>query len=75
MEQHRRWLISLRLRKLADAGVALDDEARALADESRPASPEGEEREEFRVCPARRGGSPRKTRFHTAGKSPASPNW
>jgi hypothetical protein len=49
MEQHRRWLIGLRLRKLADAGVELDDEARALVDESRPPSPEDEEREEFRV--------------------------
>lgn len=49
VEQHRRWLIGLRLRKLADAGVELDPEAHALAEESRPASPEGEEREEFRV--------------------------
>lgn len=49
MEDHRRWQISLRLRKLADAGVQLDQEARALADEFRPASPEDEEREEFRV--------------------------
>jgi hypothetical protein len=49
MEEHRRWQISLRLRKLADAGVELDDEARALAGESRPSSREDEEREEFRV--------------------------
>ena len=49
MDQHRRWLISVRLRKLADAGIGLDAEARALADQSRPASAEDEEREDFRV--------------------------
>jgi hypothetical protein len=49
MDPHRKWLIGVRLRKLADAGVELDAEARALADQSRPASAEDEEREEFRV--------------------------
>ena len=47
IERQRRWSIGLRLRKLADASVALDDEARALAEESRPPSREGQEREEF----------------------------
>lgn len=49
VEQHRKWLIGLQLRKLVDAGVKLDNEARVLAEASRPAASENPEREEFRV--------------------------
>lgn len=49
VEQYRIWLTGLRLRKLAESGAELDQEANALADVSKVAADDNPEREEFRA--------------------------
>jgi hypothetical protein len=48
-EQYRKWMIGLRLRKLADSGVELDGETRTMVEASRAYADLNPEREEFRV--------------------------